>query len=115
HRRGEASRCRLRAHDRRDVNAEEQWQRMRGHVVWPLRRTAGILEQIRVVLSLEQRFAVRTEWLFREHDVAAGRICRSIDRDRRSRLTELNLAVLERPDEAMQSLCIRLCLRDDEG
>ena len=66
-----------RRRDVRDVDAEQQRQRVRGDVVRPLRRAARILVQIGVVLPLEQRLGERAVRLRREHDVAAGRIASS--------------------------------------
>ena len=87
---------------------------MRCDVVGALGRTAGIFVEIRIVLPLEQSLGVGTEGLLQRDDVASRGIRPPFDRDECRVLVKLDLSVLQRPDQAMQRLRVRLCLRDHE-
>ncbi len=58
-------------------HAHQQRQRLRGHIVRPLRRTARIHSHVGIMLPLQQRLGVAAVGLLHADDVAAFRVALS--------------------------------------
>ncbi len=87
---------------------------MRRDVVRALRRAAGILAQVRVVLSLEERLGEGAVRLIERNDVAPAREARAVDPDRLGGAPHLDAAPLEDAEQRGDRARVRLSGRDHE-
>ncbi len=100
--------------DLHGVHAHQQRQCLRGHVVRPLRGSAGILAQVGIMLAFEQRLGVATVGLRELDDVRAGAVRRTIGSEVRFRALHFHHTEAQRVEHLHRGRRILLVGRDHE-
>jgi hypothetical protein len=89
----------------------QQWQRVRGDIVGPLRRAARELAQIRIFLSLEHRLRERGVRLIHRNHIRARRVSATAGGERGVRPVHLDVAHGQDAQHVLQTGAIRLLRR----